>query len=114
MDNSKTPIPDEMDHIEGDDNINESNQGSQRVDLDNSDLHTFDNDDVIDNSAGFNNSEVGTDATQGLTPMHRQNIDEATIDNVLVQDNLDDSDYPDIVDIADKEAAEHSNDNNDL
>ena len=42
--------------------------------------------------------------------MHRQNIDESTIDNVLVQDNLDDSNYPDIVDIADPEAAERSND----
>ena len=110
MDNSKTPIPKEMDHIEGDSNITDSAQGSQRVDMDNPMLHTFDNDDVIDNTAGFDNSEVGTDATQGLTPMHRQNIDEATIDNVLVQDNLDDSDYPDIVDIADREAAERSND----
>lgn len=110
MDNSKTPIPKEMDHIEGDSNITDSEQGSQRVDMDNPMLHTFDNNDVIDNTAGFDNSEVGTDATQGLTPMHRQNIDEATIDNVLVQDNLDDSDYPDIVDIADPEAAERSND----
>ena len=31
-----------------------------------------------------------------------------------MQDNLDDSDYPDIMDIADPEAAEHSNDDNDL
>lgn len=105
MDNSKTPLPEEMDRIDGKDN--------QQVDLDNPMLHTIDNDDVIDNSAGFNNSEVGTDATQGLTPMHRQNIDEARADEVLVEDNLDDSDYPDIVDIADKDAAEHSN-NDDL
>lgn len=114
MDNSKTPLPEEMDHIEGDANIADNNeenqQGSQKVDMDNDMLHTFDNDDVIDNTAGFDNSEVGTDTTQGLTPMHRQNIDEATIDNVLVQDNLDDNDYPDIVDIADPEAAERSND----
>jgi hypothetical protein len=105
MDNSKTPLPEEMDRIDGDNN--------QQVDLDNPMLHTIDNDDVIDNSAGFDNSEVGTDATQGLTPMHRQNIDEARVDEVLVEDNLDDSDYPDIVDIADREAAEHSN-NDDL
>ncbi len=65
MDNSKTPIPKEMDHIEGDSNITDSEQGSQRVDMDNPMLHTFDNDDVIDNTAGFDNSEVGTDATQG-------------------------------------------------
>lgn len=110
MDNSKTPIPKEMDHIEGDDNITDSEQGSQRVDIDNTMMYTFDNNDVIDNSAGFDNSEVGTDATQGLTPMHRQNVDEATVDNVLVQDNLDDDNYPNIVDIADKEAAERSND----
>ena len=107
MDNSKSPLPENMDHIEGDTNINDNNQ---EVNLDNPMLHTIDNDDVIDNSAGFDNSEVGTDATQGLTPMHRQNIDESRVDEVLVQDNLDDSDYPDAVDIADREAAERSND----
>ncbi|MBP2279228.1 hypothetical protein RCH20_000931 [Psychrobacter sp. PL15] len=100
MDNSKTPLPKEMDRIDGDDN--------QQVDLDNPMLHTIDNDDVIDNSAGFDNSQAGSDATQGLTPMHRQNIDESSAENLLVQDNLDDSDYPTIVDIADKDAAEHS------
>lgn len=102
MDNSKTPLPEEMDRIDGNNN--------QQVDLDNPMLHTIDNDDVIDNSAGFNNSQAGSDATQGLTPMHRQNIDESRIDELLVEDNLDDSDYPDIIDIADKDAAELSND----
>ena len=42
--------------------------------------------------------------------MHRQNIDESRVDEVLVQDNLDDSDYPDAMDIADRDAAERSND----
>ncbi len=107
MDNSKSPLPENMDHIEGDTNINDN---SQEVNLDNPMLHTIDNDDVIDNSAGFDNSEVGTDATQGLTPMHRQNIDESRVDEVLVQDNLDDNNYPDAMDIADREAAERSND----
>lgn len=110
MDNSKSPLPEAMDHIEGDTNLNDN---SQEVDLDNPMLHTMDNDDVIDNSAGFDNSEIGTGATQGLTPMHRQNVDESSVDEVLVDDNLDDSDYPNIVDIADREAAEHSN-NDDL
>ena len=107
MENSKTPLPEEMDHIQGDTNINDN---SQEVDLDNPMLHTIDNDDVIDNSVGFDNSQVGTDATQGLTPIHRQNIDESRVDEVLVQDNLDDSDYPDSMDIADREATERSND----
>ncbi|MFT5120256.1 MAG: hypothetical protein ACI9ST_000011 [Psychrobacter glaciei] len=107
MDNSKSPLPENMDHIEGDTNINDN---SQEVNLDTPMLHTIDNDDVIDNSAGFDNSEVGTDATQGLTPMHRQNIDESRVDEVLVQDNLDDDNYPDAMDIADREAAERSND----
>ena len=114
MENSKTPLPEEMDHI--DSNTTSSNdsddQDNQLVDLDNPMLHTIDNDDVIDNSAGFDNSEVGTDATQGLTPMHRQNLDESRVDELLVQDNLDDSDYPDTMDIADREAAERSNDDN--
>ena len=112
MDNTKTPLPEEMDHIEGNDTMNDNEVGSPEIDLNNPMLHTFDNDDMIDNSAGFNNSEVGTDATQGLTPMHRQNIDEARIDEVLVEDNLDDKDYPNIVDIADRDAAKISNDDN--
>lgn len=112
MDNAKTPLPEEMDHIEGDRNIDDNEDGSQEIDLNNPMLHTFDNDDVIDNSAGFHNSEVGTDAIQGLTPMHRQNIDESRIDEVLVEDNLDDKDYPSIVDIADRDAAKISNDDN--
>ena len=106
MDNTKSPLPEEMDHIEGDSNINDN---SQEIDLDNPMLHTIDNNDVIDNSVGFDNSQVGSDATQGLTPMHRQNIDESRVDEVLVEDNLDDSDYPSIVDIADRDAAEYSN-----
>ncbi|MGP4714877.1 MULTISPECIES: hypothetical protein [unclassified Psychrobacter] len=109
MDNSKSPLPEEMDGIDSNKSM-DMETDDQLVDLDNPMLHTINNDDVIDNSAGFDNSKVGTDATQGLTPMHRQNIDEANIDNVLVQDNLDDSDYPDIVDIADSDAAENSND----
>lgn len=109
MDNSKLPLPEEMDSIHSYKST-DMDRDDQLVDLDDSMLRTIDNDDVIDNTAGFDNSEVGTDATQGLTPMHRQNIDESTIDNVLVQDNLDDSNYPDIVDIADPEAAERSND----
>ncbi|GAA0309576.1 hypothetical protein [Psychrobacter aestuarii] len=104
MDNTKTPLPENMDRIDGDDN--------QRVDLDNPMLHTIDDDDVIDNSAGVSNSQVGvgTDDVSGVTPIHRQNIDEARVDEVLVDDNLDDADYPDIVDIADADAAERSND----
>ena len=109
MDNSKKPLPEEMNGIASHKSA-DMDSNDQLVDLDNSMLHTINNDDVIDNTAGFDNSQAGTEATEGLTPMHRQNIDESTIDNVLVQDNLDDSDYPDIVDIADKEAAEHSND----
>ncbi len=109
MDNSKSPLPEEMDSIYSQ-KSGDMEHDDQLVDLDDSMLRTINNDDVIDNTAGFDNSEVGTGATQGLTPMHRQNVDEATIENVLVQDNLDDNDYPDIADIADSEAAERSND----
>lgn len=113
MDNSKTPLPEEMDHIDGNtrnDDDSLDNQDNQLVDLDNPMLHTIDNNDVIDNSAGFDNSQAGSGATQGLTPMHRQNVDEAQVDELLVEGNLDDNDYPDIVDIADKDAAERTND----
>lgn len=47
-------------------------------------------------------------AEEGLTPMHRQNIDEARIDEVLVEESLDSTDYHDIRDIADDEAVPHS------
>ncbi len=109
MENSKNPLPKEMDGIDSHKSA-DMDKDDQLVDLDNPMLHTFNNDDVIDNSAGFNNSEVGTDATQGLTPMHRQNVDEAQVDELLVEGNLDDDDYPDIVDIADRQAAERTND----
>ncbi|AMN66716.1 hypothetical protein [Psychrobacter sp. P11G5] len=113
MNNSKTPLPEEMDHIDGNirnDDDSLDNQDNQLVDLDNPMLHTIENNDVIDNSAGFDNSQAGSGATQGLTPMHRQNVDEAQVDELLVEGNLDDNDYPDIVDIADKDAAERTND----
>ncbi|WP_440454516.1 hypothetical protein [Psychrobacter sp. ASPA161_9] len=113
MDNSKTPLPEEMDHIDGNtrnDDDSLDNQDNQLVDLDNPMLHTIDNNDVIDNSAGFDNSQAGSGATQGLTPMHRQNVDEAQVDELLIEGNLDDNDYPDIIDIADKDAAERTND----
>ena len=45
---------------------------------------------------------------EGLTPMHRQNIDESRIDEVLVEDSLDSTDYPDIRDIADEDAVSQS------
>ena len=109
MDNAKQPLPDEMNEIASHKST-DMDKSDQLLNLDDSMLHTITNDEVIDNSAGFDNSEAGSGAVQGLTPMHRQNIDESTIDNILVQDNLDDSDYPDIIDIADKEAAERSND----
>lgn len=111
MENSKNPLPEQLDNLDSrSDSDRADDQNNQLVDLDNPMLHTIDNDDVIDNRAGFDNSEVGTDATQGLTPAHRQNIDESRVDEILVQDNLDDPDYPDAMDIADREAAERSND----
>ena len=115
MEYSKTTLPKEMRHIEGDENIDDTidegqdNQGSQKVDLENPMLQVIDEDNFGDD-AGFSNSQVGSDAIQGLTPVHRQNIDESRIDELLVEDNLDDSNYPDIVDIADRDAAKLSND----
>ena len=122
MEHSKTPLPEEMTHIESDDslddpdnldnldNSNNDDQENQQVDLDNPMLHVIDEDNFEDD-AGFKNSQVGSDATQGLTPIHYQNIDESRIDELLVEDNLDDNNYPDIVDIADRDAAKLSHDN---
>ncbi|WP_296405367.1 hypothetical protein [Psychrobacter sp.] len=60
------------------------------------------------NSLDSNDNLEGIDAEQGLTPMHRQNIDESRIDEVLVDDAIAGSDYPDIRDIADNDAVSHS------
>jgi len=49
-------------------------------------------------------------AEQGLTEMHHQNIDEARIDEVLVEEAIQGSHYPDIRDIADDDAVAHSHD----
>lgn len=64
-----------------------------------------------DNNSGLQANDLqGIVAEEGLTPMHRQNIDEARIDEVLVEDSLDSDGYPDIRDIADDEAVAHSHD----
>ncbi len=108
MDNSKQPLPDQMNEIASHKSM-DMDRDDQLVDLDDEMLHTIDDDDMIDNSAGFHNSEVGSGAIQGLTPAHRQNIDESRIDELLVEDNLDSANYPDIVAIADRDAAELTN-----
>ena len=63
-------------------------------------------------TANFQSDEVedalGDTVNEGVTPIQRQNIDESRIDEVLVEDNLDDKDYPTISDIADNDAVEHS------
>ncbi|MDN5566995.1 MAG: hypothetical protein L0G25_09310 [Psychrobacter sp.] len=108
MDNSKQPLPDEMNEIASHKST-DMNRDDQLIDLDNDMLHTIDNDEVIDNAVGFNNSEAGSGAIQGLTPVHRQNIDESRIDELLVEENLNKAKYPDIVAIADEDAAQVSN-----
>lgn len=110
MNHSESPLPEEMERL--DDNIDNDDQenNEQAIDLNNPMLHIIDDNDDTDDSVGFSNSQAGSDAIDGLTPMRRQNIDESRIDEILVEDNLDDIDYPDIVDIADKDAARHSND----
>ena len=119
MEHSKTPLPEEMAHIESDDSLddpdnldstNDNDQENQQVDLDNPMLHVIDEDE-FEEDTGFRSSQVGGDATQGLTPVHHQNIDESRIDELLVEDHLDDRNYPDIVNIADRDAAKSSNDN---
>ena len=44
----------------------------------------------------------------GLTSIHRQNIDEQRIDELLVEDSFNDEHYPTIEDIADPDAADES------
>lgn len=44
----------------------------------------------------------------GVTPIHRQNIDEQRIDELLVEDGISEDHYPDILDIADPDAIDES------
>lgn len=44
----------------------------------------------------------------GLTPMHRQNIDEQRIDELLVEEGINEDHYPNIRDIADPDATDES------
>lgn len=44
----------------------------------------------------------------GLTAVHRQNIDEQRIDELLAEEGIHEDHYPDIRDIADSGAAEDS------
>ena len=116
MEHSKTPLPEEMAHIKSNDSLNDTDdsngddQDNQQVDLDNPMLHIIDEDE-FEEDTGFRSSQVGGYATQGLTPVHHQNIDESRIDELLVEENLDDSHYPNIADIADRDAAKLSHDN---
>ena len=108
MDNSKQPLVDEMNHIASHKSM-DMDYDDQLIDLDDSMMHTIDDNDDLDDDVGFSNSQVGTDAIQGVTPVHRQNIDESRIDELLVEENLNKDKYPDIVTIADEDAAQTSN-----
>lgn len=44
----------------------------------------------------------------GLTAIHRQNIDEQRIDELLVEEGISEDHYPSIRDIADPDAADDS------
>lgn len=44
----------------------------------------------------------------GLTAIHRQNIDEQRIDELLVEEGINEDHYPSIRDIADPDAADDS------
>ena len=69
----------------------------------------LDTDNIIDNDSAVTEGQTDSEGvSEGLTPMHRQNIDEARVDEVLVEDALDDKDYPSIRDIADNDAVQHS------
>lgn len=64
--------------------------------------------DPIDTAIDLASVNEGKDLQQGLTPAHRQNIDESRVDEVLVEDSLDNEGYPEIRDIADNDAVSQS------
>lgn len=64
--------------------------------------------DPIDTAIDLDSINEEDNLQQGLTPMHRQNIDESRVDEILVEEALDDKDYPDIRDIADDDAVNQS------
>lgn len=64
--------------------------------------------DPIDSAINLDSLTEEDGLEQGLTPMHRQNIDDSRIDEILVEEALEDTDYPDIRDIADDNAVSQS------
>lgn len=100
-DNSKLPLDDDMDYLDGEDD--------QMLDLNDPMLHTTADEPLISDDQEFSNSRIGSSETiQGETPVHQQNIDDSRIDELLIEEHLDDPRYPDIVAIADKDAAQNS------
>ena len=112
MAHSESPLSEDRERLDDSIDNDEQENNQQAIDLDNPMLHIIDDNEDIDDSVGFSNSQAGSDAVDGLTPMYRQNIDESRIDEILIEDNLDDSDYPNIVDITDRDAAKYSNNDN--
>lgn len=112
MAHSESPLSENRERLDDSIDNDEQENNQQAIDLDNPMLHIIDDNEDIDDSVGFSNSQAGSDAVDGLTPMYRQNIDESRIDEILIEDNLDDSDYPNIVDITDRDAAKYSNNDN--
>ena len=112
MAHSESPLSEDRERLDDSIDNDEQENNQQAIDLDNPMLHIIDDNEDIDDSVGFSNSQAGSDAVDGLTPMYRQNIDESRIDEILIEDNLDDSDYPNIIDITDRDAAKHSNNDN--
>lgn len=60
-----------------------------------------------EDDAALSASHIAT-PEEGLTPMHRQNINESRVDEVLVEDAMNKDHYSDIRDIADSEAIDLS------
>lgn len=92
-----------------------SQSNNHQPDSDNSTIAQQGIEQTMPDNLGITNTQNNTidevledTVKQGVTPIHHQNIDESRIDEVLVEDNLDDKDYPTIRDIADNEAVEHS------
>lgn len=66
-----------------------------------------DNFDVRLEDDALSSSHIGSD-NPGLAPMHRQNIDDSRIDELLVEDGISEDHYPTIRDIADPDAVKTS------
>lgn len=113
MKNPKTPQPDLVSSTLSHEGIRKPMNDPMATDSSDLDTDKLTNSeesiiDALTDTNSIDPDNLIDEVHSGLTEVHRHNIDESRIDEVLVEDTLDDKHYPTIRDIADEDAVAHS------